>query len=208
MLVARIASRAASACRSRAALPASACRGRAALTARHLSDAAKQHERALEALDAGAPPEAVVPLFEAAAAEGHAEATFFVGLAKAGLLEPDDGTVGGSPPEVDLEGAAAAYAKAAELGCAPASKASSARSCCFAAASERWRTVSAARLRYALAARPAMRAMSICLLLTTRIATFDSRQERAFTECEQVTQAISSSFRRRLHTTNGNKMSS
>ena len=110
MLVARIASRAASACRSRAAL-----------TVRHLSDAAaKQHERALEALDAGAPPEAVVPLFEAAAAEGHAEATFFVGLAKAGLLEPDDGTVGGSPPEVDLEGAAAAYAKAAELGCAPA----------------------------------------------------------------------------------------
>jgi len=89
--------------------------------ARHLSDAAaKQHERALEALDAGAPPEAVVPLFEAAAAEGHAEATFFVGLAKAGLLEPDDGTVGGSPPAVDLEGAAAAYAKAAELGCAPA----------------------------------------------------------------------------------------
>jgi TPR repeat protein len=71
-------------------------------------------------LDAGAPPEAVVPLFEAAAAEGHAEATFFVGLAKAGLLEPDDGTVGGSPPEVDLEGAAEAYAKAAELGCAPA----------------------------------------------------------------------------------------
>ena len=96
-------------------------RSRAALTARHLSDAAaKQHERALEALDAGAPPEAVVPLFEAAAAEGHAEATFFVGLAKAGLLEPDDGTVGGSPPEVDLEGAAEAYAKAAELGCAPA----------------------------------------------------------------------------------------
>jgi len=121
MLAARITSRAASACRSRAALPASACRGRAALTARHLSDAAaKQHERALEALDAGAPPEAVVPLFEAAAAEGHAEATFFVGLAKAGLLEPDDGTVGGSPPEVDLEGAAEAYAKAAELGCAPA----------------------------------------------------------------------------------------
>ena len=114
MLVARLASRAA----SRAA---SACRSRAALTVRHLSDAAaKQHERALEALDAGAPPEAVVPLFEAAAAEGHAEATFFVGLAKAGLLEPDDGTVGGSPPEVDLEGAAAAYAKAAELGCAPA----------------------------------------------------------------------------------------
>ena len=102
MLVARIASRAASACR---ACRRSAC---AALTARHLSDAAaKQHERALEALDAGAPPEAVVPLFEAAAAEGHAEATFFVGLAKAGLLEPDDGTVGGSPPEVDLEGAAA-----------------------------------------------------------------------------------------------------
>ena len=117
MLAARIASRAASAFRSRAALAASACRGCAALTARHLSDAAaKQHERALEALDAGAPPEAVVPLFEAAAAEGHAEATFFVGLAKAGLLEPDDGTVGGSPPEVDLEGAAAAYAKAAELG--------------------------------------------------------------------------------------------
>ena len=121
MLIARTASRAASACRSGAALAASACRGRAALTARHLSDAAaKQHERALEALDAGAPPEAVVPLFEAAAAEGHAEATFFVGLAKAGLLEPDDGTVGGSPPEVDLEGAAEAYAKAAELGCAPA----------------------------------------------------------------------------------------
>ena len=121
MLVARIASRAASACRSRATLTASVRRGRAALTARHLSDAAaKQHERALEALDAGAPPEAVVPLFEAAAAEGHAEATFFVGLAKAGLLEPDDGTVGGSPPEVDLEGAAEAYAKAAELGCAPA----------------------------------------------------------------------------------------
>ena len=94
MLITRIASRAASACRSRAALAAGAYRSRAALTARHLSDAAaKQHERALEALDAGAPPEAVVPLFEAAAAEGHAEATFFVGLAKAGLLEPDDGTV-------------------------------------------------------------------------------------------------------------------
>ena len=57
-MLARIAGRAASACRSRAAL-----------TVRHLSDAAaKQHERALEALDAGAPPEAVVPLFEA---EGH-----------------------------------------------------------------------------------------------------------------------------------------
>ena len=120
-MLARTASRAASACRGRAALAASAYRSRAALAVRSFSDAAaKQHERALEALDAGAPPEAVVPLFEAAAAEGHAEATFFVGLAKAGLLEPDDGTVGGSPPEVDLEGAAAAYAKAAELGCAPA----------------------------------------------------------------------------------------
>lgn len=117
--------RVARACRTRGGLATMHTRGgRAAV--RRLHDfntpegAAKQHERALEALDAGAPPEAVIPLFEAAAADGHAEAMFFLGLAKAGLLEPDDGTVGGNPPAVDAEGAAAAYAKAAELGCAPA----------------------------------------------------------------------------------------
>ena len=54
--------------------------------------------------------------------------------------------------------AAASKSGTTASGGAPASKASSARSCCFAAASERWRAVNAARLRHALAARPAMRA--------------------------------------------------
>ena len=113
----------------------------------------------------------LVSLQQAGLGQGHEERTR--ALRRRRLEERDDG-----------------------LGGAPASKASSARSCQLAAASERWRTVesgtaatracgeSAARLRHALAARLAAAAMSIIAASgdgrVTRIATFDSRKTRAF----------------------------
>ena len=85
-----------------------------------ISDAAaKQHERALEALDAGAPPGGRRAA-RGGGGGGPRGSHVLRRTGQSGPAEPDDGTVGGSPPEVDLEGAAAAYAKAAELGCAPA----------------------------------------------------------------------------------------
>ena len=64
---------------SQQARVAQPCRTHSTPPLRRRREAARARARSL---DAGAPPEAVVPLFEAAAAEGHAEATFFVGLAK------------------------------------------------------------------------------------------------------------------------------
>lgn len=75
------------------------------------------HARALEALDWGAPKEAVLHLFEQAAAEDHAEARFFLGLGKAGLLDHEEER---EEQHIDLPGAVAHYRAAAAGGCAPA----------------------------------------------------------------------------------------
>ena len=75
------------------------------------------HARALEALDWGAPKEAVLHLFEQAAAEDHAEAKFFLGLGKAGLLDHEEER---EEKHIDLPGAVAHYRAAAAGGCAPA----------------------------------------------------------------------------------------
>ena len=68
------------------------------------------HARALEALDWGAPKEAVLHLFEQAAAEDHAEAKFFLGLGKAGLLDHEEER---EEQHIDLPGAVAHYRAAA-----------------------------------------------------------------------------------------------
>ena len=81
------------------------------------SKGAALHARALEALDWGAPKEAVLHLLEEASGEGHAEATFFLGLSKAGLLDHEDER---DEKAIDMAGAVAHYRAAAEAGCGPA----------------------------------------------------------------------------------------